>query len=52
MFKLSDKHLNKLKDRKKFTNKIINIQKCKQGDVISILLEDNQQVILNDYIAV
>lgn len=52
MFKLSDKHLNKLKDRKKFTNKIIKIQKCKQGDVISILLEDNQQVILNDYIAV
>lgn len=52
MFKLSNKHLNKLKDRKKFTNKITNIKKCKQENVVSILLEDNQQVILNDYVAV
>ena len=52
MFKLSEKHKNKLKNRKKFTNKIVDIYKCGKEDVVSILLEDNQQVILNDYIAV
>lgn len=52
MFKLSDKHKNKLKDRKKFSNRITDIQKCNQEDVVSIILDDNQRVILNNYTAI
>lgn len=51
MLKLSAKHLSKLKDRKRFTNKITDIQKYGHGDVVSILLEDNQRVVLNNYVA-
>lgn len=52
MFKLSNKHKNKLKKRKKFTNRIIDVQKCNQEDVVSIILDHNQGVILNNYTAI
>ena len=51
IFKLSNKHKNKLKNRKRFTNKIVDIQKCNQEDVVSIILDNNQRVIQNNYTA-
>lgn len=52
IFKLSKKHSAKLKDRKKFSNKIININKIENSNTISIILDNDEKVILNDYIAI
>lgn len=52
MLKLSEKHSEKLKNRKKFSNKIININKIDNSDTISIILDNDEKVILNNYVAI
>lgn len=50
-FKLSEKHSYKIKDRKKFVNKIVDIQKIDNKDTVSIILDNDEKVVLNNYIA-
>ena len=50
-FKLSEKHSSKIKDRKNFPNKIIDIQKIDNSDIVSIILDGDEKVVLNNYIA-
>lgn len=52
MFKLSKKHLSKLKNRKKFVNKIVNIEKCNSDICLGLLIDNDQRVITKDYIAI
>ena len=47
-FHLSEKHLSKLKHKKNYPNKIIDIQNCGKEYAVNVILEDNQKIVTRD----